>query len=85
MSQETNVFETLGSYLIAGFLGIVGWVMNTFTNRHLAAMDELTKEVKEIGRDMSSMKTEMVAMHREVSEQGGRIQRLEEFHMDDGK
>ena len=85
MSQEANVFEALGSYLIAGFLGIVGWVMNTFTKRHLTAMDDLTREVRDIGRDMSSMKSEMVAMHREMNEQGGRIQRLEEFHMDDGK
>jgi hypothetical protein len=85
MSAETGFLEQFGSYLIAGFLGLTGWVMNTFTNRHLAAMDELTREVKEIGRDMSSMKTEMVAMRREVNEQGGRIQRLEEFHMDDGK
>ena len=85
MSQEANVFEALGSYLIAGFLGVVGWVMNTFTKRHLQAMDDLTREVKEIGRDMSTLKADMAGVHREVTEQGGRIQRLEEFHMDDGK
>lgn len=78
MSTGTGFFEQFGTYLVAGTLGIIGWVMNTFTSRHLEAMDKLTAKVGSMGEDVASMKTDLNAMAQRQDDLASRVNRLED-------
>ena len=77
MSAEPGFFEQFGTALVAGAIAFVGWVMQTFTSRHLEAMDKLTSKVGDLSEDVASVKTDINALRRSQDEQDRRISRLE--------
>lgn len=78
MSAEPSFFEQFGTYLVAGTLGAIGWVMNTFTSRHLEAMDKLTSKVGALSEDVASIKTDLSATAQRQDELALRLTRLED-------
>lgn len=78
MSAEPGFFEQFGTALVAGAIAFVGWVMQTFTSRHLEAMDKLTSKVGSLSEDVASVKTDISALRRSQDEHDRRISRLEE-------
>ncbi len=77
MSADPGFFEQFGTALVAGAVAFVGWVMNTFTSRHLEAMDRLTSKVGAMGEDVAAMKTDISSLRHSQDEQDRRISRLE--------
>lgn len=77
MSTDPGFFEQFGAALVAAAIAFVGWVMNTFTSRHLEAMDRLTSKVGTMGEDVASMKTDISSLRHSQDEQDRRISRLE--------
>lgn len=80
-----NPLEDLGGALIAMSIGAVGWIMSTFTKRHIESMDKLGERVDSLSDKVGTMSADVAEMKanigsiRDVSEKlDRRVTRLEE-------
>lgn len=52
--------EHLVTAMIAGAILAVGWILRTLGDRHLKSIDELTKEVKELRKEVASLGVRLI-------------------------
>lgn len=76
-----NPLEALGSALIAGAIAMVGWIMSTFTRRHIESMDKLSDRVTTVATDVAVMRSNLEAMAESNERRDDRISRLEESRL----
>ena len=82
MTPDASGFEHFGELLISGGLACIGWVMTTFTKRHIESMDKLTEKIGDISEDVSSMKSDISAIRSSQDKLDVRVSRLESHHLD---
>lgn len=75
---EAGFFARAGEYVIGGALALIGWIMSTFTKRHLEAMDKLASRMECIGIDVSHMKSDIRSLRESQERNEERFEALEE-------
>jgi polyhydroxyalkanoate synthesis regulator phasin len=78
MQTPEPFFSHLGEMLISGALAAIGWVMATFTRRHIESMDKLTSKIGSISEDVSAMKSDIGAIRSGQERLENRVSRLED-------
>lgn len=69
--------EKLVEWFIAGFLAVIGWLISTFTKRHIASMDTLAAKLDLLGTDIHEMRGDIRVLRERQESADGRIERLE--------
>ncbi len=68
----------IGDWLIASALGCIGWVMSTFTKRHIESMDRLAARMDRIGDDVSRMQGDIRVLVERQDQADDRLEKLED-------
>lgn len=77
MSSPDAFAVNLGEALVGAMLAVVGWIMNTFTKRHLESMDKLTDRIGSVAQDVATMKADISALRHSQEVTEHRVERLE--------
>lgn len=67
----------LGEVIIGIVLSAIGWVMTTFTKRHLESMDKLAERLGTLATDVATMKSDISALRHNQESTEQRVTRLE--------
>lgn len=68
----------LGEALIAGALAAIGWVMATFTRRHIESMDKLAERLGKLADDVGDMKSDIRSLREHQTWTDERVEKLED-------
>lgn len=83
MPPENNFFSHIGEVLISAALGVIGWVMATFTTKHIESMADLAKRISGLAEDVAAMKVDIGAMRKNQEGIERRVERLEDHEHGD--
>lgn len=79
LSQVFAAFvEHLGEAMIAAALGAIGWVMTTFTKRHIESMDKLAGRLDRMSSDVGDMKSDIRSLREHQERTDERVEKLED-------
>lgn len=81
MDAPGTFLSHIGELVIGAALAAVGWVMTTFTKRHIESMDRLTEKIGLISTDVTTMKNDIRTMATQQDKMDMRITKLEDYHL----
>lgn len=65
-SDEPASLSSLGTIAIASVLGVIAWLIKTFTARHLEAMDSLAARLDRACGDIAEIKGDMKLLGKRI-------------------
>lgn len=75
--------DQMGEFLLTAALAVIGWIMATFTKRHLQSMDRLTERLGFISADVATMKNDIGAIRVSQERLDARVTKLEDHNLNE--
>lgn len=77
--------EAVGSALVAMAIGAVGWIMSTFTNRHIETLDKVASKLGDLSASVAEVQADVRSVREHDRLLGERVSRLESQYFHKGE